>query len=144
MNHSYQTSEILRIDHQYSVLHQINNSKTIGSSVRFLQFTLLNKVQGSSTTRAHEQSNSNKELFIVAKLLQFSPCQGFSDVTSQKARQSKIGLLRKKFNFWAVKIQEIRSIYPFGIGCHVICTTWCCTVIHVFLENGIIFVRSVV
>ena len=45
MDHSYQTSEILRIDQQYSVLHQINNSKIIGSPVRFLQFTLWNKVQ---------------------------------------------------------------------------------------------------
>ena len=48
MDHSYQTSEILRINQQYSVLHEINNSKTIGSPVRFLQFTLLNKVQASS------------------------------------------------------------------------------------------------
>ena len=48
MDHSYQTSEILRINQQYSVLHEINNSKAIGSSIRFLQFILLNKIQASS------------------------------------------------------------------------------------------------
>ena len=49
MDHSYQTSEILRINQQYSFLDEINNSETIGSPIRFLQFVLLNKVQASTS-----------------------------------------------------------------------------------------------